>query len=41
MLIIEKSALCLSTDLTSIKSKSQLKSKEFSKTSVSKTSEIL
>ena len=41
MLIIEKSALYLSTDLTSIESESQLKSKEFSKTSVPETSEIL
>ena len=33
--------MCLSTDLTSIKSESQLKLKESSKTSVPETSEIL
>ena len=41
MLIAEKSALYLSTNLTSIKSESQLKSKESSKTSVPETPEIL
>ena len=41
MLIVEKSALCLSINLTSIESESQSKSKESSKTSVSETSEIL
>ena len=40
MLIAEKSALCLSTNLTSIESESQLKFKESSKTSVSETSKI-
>ena len=41
MLIAEESALCLSTDLASIKSKSQLKLKESSKTSVPETSKVL
>ena len=41
MLIAEKSALCLSTDLTSIESESQLKLKESSKTSVPETPEVL
>ena len=40
-LIVEESALCLSTDLTSIESESQLKSKKSSKTSVPETPEIL
>ena len=41
MLIAEESALCLSTDLTSIEFESQPKSKESSKTSVPEISKIL
>ena len=41
MFIAEESALCLSINLTSIKSESQSKSKESNKTSVPETSEIL
>ena len=41
VLIAKKSTLCLSTDLTSIKPESQLKFKEYSKTSISETLKIL